>query len=248
MTKSVKLITFSVAMYLIFMLLLTPAAWWLKLLPLPATVQLGAVTGTLVQGKIGAVQYQQLYFSELSWQLKGWQLLTGKLQFDIKSGSAKQPNLPYIKATASYGLTGSSLQNSMLKLPVAQVLPMLSLPLPVAATGDLVLDITSFSQGQPKCKTLKGYASWQDAKLQTPTGRWLDLQSLFAELSCVNGTLVMTTDGANKLGLDIKAVINAEQLLVNGTVKPDADMPEEVHQAMQFLGKPDAKGRYTVKL
>ena len=65
-------------------------------------------------------------------------------------------------------------------------------------------------------------------------------------LSCDSGTVVLTTDGANVLGLDIKAVINAEQLLVNGSLKPDASMPQEVHQAMQFLGKPDAQGRYPI--
>ncbi|HEY9043661.1 MAG TPA: type II secretion system protein N, partial [Rheinheimera sp.] len=92
-----------------------------------------------------------------------------------------------------------------------------------------------------------GNASWQDARLQTPTGTWLELQNLFGELGCDNGTIVLTTDGANLLGLDIKAVLNAEQLLVNGTLKPDASMPKEVHQAMQFLGKPDAQGRFPIR-
>ncbi|HEX5794130.1 MAG TPA: type II secretion system protein N, partial [Rheinheimera sp.] len=148
---------------------------------------------------------------------------------------------------ASYGFNGAVLSNSLIKLPVAQLIPMLPLPLPVQASGELVLDIPSFKQGQPWCKALSGNASWQDARLQTPTGTWLELQSLFGELSCADGTVVLTTDGANLLGLDIKAVMNAEQLLVNGTLKPDASMPQEVHQAMQFLGKPDAQGRYPIR-
>jgi len=123
----------------------------------------------------------------------------------------------------------------------------LSLPLPVDASGNLVLDVPSFAQGQPWCKTLTGSASWQDARLQTPNATWLDLQSLFGTLRCDNGTVVLKTDGANLLGLDIQAVINAEQLLVDGTLKPDASMPEEVHQAMQFLGRPDEQGRYRIR-
>ena len=39
---------------------------------------------------------------------------------------------------------------------------------------------------------------------------------------------------------------NEVQLLVNGTLKPQDSMPREVHQAMQFLGKPDAQGRYRI--
>ena len=115
------------------------------------------------------------------------------------------------------------------------------------ASGELVLDVAQFSQGQPWCENLAGQASWQDARLQTPTGTWLELHSLFGDLSCNQGTVVLTTDSNNVLGLDVKAVLNAEQLLVNGTLKPDATMPKEVHQAMQFLGRPDTQGRYTIK-
>lgn len=242
-----KLIVIGVACYLVFTLLLTPASWWLKLAPLPPSLQLGAVTGTLWQGEVAALRYQQLQFGSLHWQLNGWQLLTGKLQFALQSGSARQPSQPYLKGTASYGFSGATVQNSLLKLPVTQVLPLLPLPLPVAATGELVLDVTAYRQGQPWCKALEGNASWQDARLQTPTGTWLELQSLFGELRCDYGTVVLTTDGNNLLGMDIKAVLNAEQLLVNGTLKPDAAMPKEVHQAMQFLGRPDAQGRYPIR-
>ncbi|SEH65527.1 type II secretion system protein N (GspN) [Rheinheimera pacifica] len=241
-----KLIVIGVTCYLVFTLLLTPASWWLKLAPLPAQLQLGTVSGTLWQGEIAGLRYQQLQFDSLQWSLSPWRLFTGKLQFELQSGSAQNPAQPYVKATASYGFGGGALQNSLLKLPVAQLVPMLPLPLPVDASGELVLDVAGFSQGQPWCKALTGHASWQDARLQTPTGTWLELQSLFGDLSCADGTIVLTTDGANRLGLDIKAVVNAEQLLVNGTLKPEADMPGEVHQAMQFLGKPDAQGRYRI--
>lgn len=242
-----KLIILGVSSYLLFMLILTPASWWLKQVSLPPTLQLGAATGTLWQGEVAGFRYQQLQFGTLRWQLNGWQLLTGKLQFALQSGSAQQPAQPYLKGTASYGIAGAAIENSLLKLPVAQILPMLPLPLPVAATGELVLDIVAYQQGQPWCKALEGNASWQDARLQPPTGSWLELQNLFGELRCDNGTVVLTTDGNNLLGMDIKAVINAEQLLVNGTLKPDAAMPQEVHQAMQFLGKPDAQGRYPIR-
>ncbi|MEH8022218.1 MULTISPECIES: type II secretion system protein N [Rheinheimera] len=245
--SKLKLLIIGIVSYLLFALLLTPAAWWLKLAPLPQQLQLGPVSGTLWQGQIAGLRYQQLQFDTLSWRLNAWQLLTAKVQLELQSGSVQNISVPYIKATASYGFDGASVQNALVKLPVAQIVPMLPLPLPVDATGELVLDVTQFNQGQPWCQQLSGSASWQDAKLQTPTGTWLDLQNLFAELSCGNGTIVLTTDGANLLGLNVKAVINAEQLQVNGTLQPDASMPKEVHQAMQFLGKPDAQGRYPLR-
>lgn len=228
------------------MLLLTPAAWWLKLIVLPPQLQLGTVSGSLWQGEISAVKYQQLYFPAVRWQLNGWRLFTGKMQFTLQSGSKQQFTQPFLDARVSYGFSGAALQNTVVRLPMMQLVPMLPLPLPVAATGDLVLEIADYQQGQPWCQQLQGNVSWLDARLQSPTGNWLELQSLFGALSCEQGTVQLNTDPANALGLDVKVVLNAEQMLVNGTIKPDASMPDEVHQAMQFVGKPDAQGRYRI--
>ncbi len=245
MTKT-RFIVIGVSSYLLFTLLLTPASWWLTLAPLPPQLQLGKVSGTLWQGEVSAVHYQQLQFERLRWQLNGWALLSGNVQLELQSGSLQNPAQPYVKGIAGYGFGGAAIRQAMLKLPVSQLVPMLPLPLPVDASGDLVLDISSYRQGQPWCSSLTGHASWQDARLQTPTGTWLALQNLYGELSCADGTVQLSTDAANVLGLDIKVVLNAEQLLVNGTLKPDAAMPQEVHQAMQLLGRPDAQGRYTI--
>lgn len=242
-----KLIIIGVVCYLLFALVLTPASWWLKLVSVPPELQLGKVSGTLWQGDIAAVRYQQLQLNEVSWNFKPLALFSGKLQFAVNSGSLQDPAMPYVSALASYGFGGVAVSDALVKLPVAQLVPLLPLPLPVAASGELVLDVVQFNQGQPRCTVLAGNSSWQNARLQTPTGSWLELQSLFGQLRCDNGTVVLETDGANILGLQVKAVVNAEQVLVNGTLKPDASMPQEVHQAMQFLGKPDAQGRYPIR-
>ncbi|GAB2926973.1 type II secretion system protein N [Rheinheimera gaetbuli] len=247
MTKR-KLIFIGIASYLLFSLILMPASWLVKLLPIPAELKLGRVSGTLWQGEVSGGQYDSLRFDRLRWTLSGWALFAGKVQLALHSGSLQNPALPYIKGVVSYGFSGAAVNDTMLAIPVAQLMPLLPLPMPVDGTGALVLDINVYQQGVPLCDTLTGNASWQDARLQTPTGTWLELQSLFGQLSCDKGTLVLTTDSNNLLGLDVKAVINAEQLLVNGTLKPDASMPQEVHQAMQFLGKPDVQGRYPIRL
>lgn len=246
MVKHWKLTLLAIVSYVLFMVLLSPAAWWVKLIDLPAGVKHGPVSGTLWQGSVAGVQYQQLQLPNFSWQLNGWQLFTGNAELALTGGNKQLPLQPFIAANVRYGITGTKVADTLVRWPVADIVPLLPLPLPVQATGELVLDITKFSYGHPWCEQLTGVASWQDAALQTPNGTWLELQSLFGELSCADGTVVLTTDGANRLGLDIKAVLNAEQLLVNGTIKPEADMPKEVHQAMQFVGKPDEQGRYRI--
>lgn len=239
-------IVVGVVSYLLFVLLLTPAAVVMNLLPVPVQLKLGKVSGTLWQGEINALQYEGIRVERLRWSLNGWALFGGKLALTLNSGSIQNSAVPYLQSVVSYGFSGLSLHDTMLRMPVKPLLPLLALPMPVDASGTLVLDVPYYRQGQPRCSELQGNVSWQDARLQTPTGNWLALQSLFGQLSCDNGVVALTTDSNNPLGLDVKAVINAEQLRVNGTLKPDASMPQEVHQAMQFLGQADSQGRYPI--
>ncbi|MGI5310161.1 type II secretion system protein N [Rheinheimera sp. WS51] len=248
MNKSWKLISITLVCYVVFMLILAPAAWWLKLVSLPAGVQLGNVSGTLSSGKVSGIQIQKLYLSDLSWQLNPWQLITGKAQFAITSGNGQQVQFPYVKSTLNYSLFGLSLQDSLFRLQAVDVMPLLDMPVPIEVTGEVVLDIADYKQGEPVCDSLKGNVSWLDAKLLTLSGNWLDLQSLFATLGCDDGSLVMQTAPDNILGLDAAFRFNSERVQLDGTVQPASSLPEEVHQAMAVLGRPDGNGRYTLKL
>ncbi|SEA86677.1 type II secretion system protein N [Alkalimonas amylolytica] len=242
-----KLVVLGVVSYLLCLLVLTPASWWLKLAPMPADVRLGQVQGTLWQGRIQVLSYQQLELHQLQWQLSPWRLLAGQLAVQLQAGDLAEQERAYLKGQLRYGFSGLQLQDTLVRYPVRDIAPMLRLPLPVGADGMLMLDIDHYQQGAPWCKTLNGQASWQQARLQPPTG-WIDLQHIFASLACDNGELVLITDGQNPLGLDVTARLQAAgRFAVDGTLKPDASMPEEVHQAMQFVGSPDAEGRFRIR-
>lgn len=235
----------AVLAYLIFLVVLAPATWWLKLVSLPAGVQHGAVSGTLWQGSIRQVQYQQLQLAELHWRLQPWSLLLLKAELQLKSGSVSQNQQPYMQTQLTATPSGLQLNNGLFRLPVPTLLPLLQLPLPVQAEGELVIDISRLALNSGLCTDLTGNASWTDARLQPPTGTWLELGQFNGSLSCENGSPVLITDPANILALDIRASVNAGgQLQVVGTLLPAAELPQEVHQAMRFVGSPDAAGRY----
>lgn len=248
MLKSLKLIIFGLLSYLVFMLVLAPASFWLRWVELPPAVQLGQVSGSIWQGEISQLRYQQLSFDRVRWQLNGWALWRGQLKLQLHSGSLQQTALPYVQANISYGLSGMTLKDSLLRLPVNTIVPLLQLPLPVAAAGELVVDIQRFAQQGKGCAELQGAASWNNAQLQPPTGTWLQLEAIHARLSCQQGQPLLVTDPANPLGLAIDATVNTAGVLsVDGTLKPAANLPAEVHQAMQFVGQPDANGRYRIR-
>ena len=231
--------------YGLFVIITTPAVWWLRMLPVPAAVQFGQVSGSLWQGQIRQLQIQQVPFSDLRWQLNPWSLLMLRADITVTAGAIHQENQPYLSAHIQLKPTEIRVTNGLLKLPVATLLPLLQLPVPVQATGELVLEINQLQVRDQECASLIGNASWLDAKLQPPVGSWLDLQHFHANLSCENQQPVLITDPANILALDVRATVNAAgKLQVSGTLRPAAELPAEVHQAMQFVGAPDAEGRY----
>lgn len=245
MKKHWTLALFGLTTYLLFLLVLTPASWWLRLVPMPAGVQLGPVSGTLWQGEIQQLSYQQQPFPAINWQLHPWSLLALSVNLQLQSGSLQQPEQPYLQATVNAGLSKIVLKDTMLKLPVTSLLPYLQLPLPVQAKGDLMIDIQQLQLAKQQCLNLQGQASWLEASLQPPTGTWLDLKHIYASLSCDEGQPVLITDPDNVLSLAIKATVSPTGTLrVQGSLLPDASLPEEVHQAMRFVGQPDANGRY----
>ena len=70
----------------------------------------------------------RLQFGQINWTLNGWAIFRGKVEFELKSGSAKQPQLPLLQSNASFGVGGASLEKTLVKMPVAQVLPLMDLP------------------------------------------------------------------------------------------------------------------------
>lgn len=233
--------------YLLSMLVLTPATVWLKLVSLPAGLQLGAVSGTLWSGQIAGVQQAPFYLPQLNWQLQPSLLWRGKLGLKLQGGNLRDSSLPYLAVQAELGFGQLQIQQSTIRLPVGPIVPQLQLPMPVDASGAIVLNLKNFTLGEPYCAALDGKASWQQAKFKTPSG-WIDLQAIDGTLSCDNGNISLQTTADNPLGLLMKADILPSSYQIAGTLKPAPSMPKEVHQAMQFVGQPDAEGRFPLKL
>jgi general secretion pathway protein N len=245
--KKSLLISAGVLSFIVTAVATVPAAIVLPRLPLPANVQLGPASGTLWQGQVQAIQQGSLVLSDVRWQWQPSALLRGKLGVNITAGNIRQSEQFYVATSAEFGWQSLRLQHTDIRLPVARLLPMITLPMPVDASGVLRLDIVDYQWGQPYCQQLAGNTRWLQAKFKTPIG-WLDLQQLQGVLRCDNGSLVLTTDGQNPLGLAVTAKLDAGAYSLSGTLKPDASMPREVHDAMQFVGQANADGAFPIQL
>ena len=183
----------------------------------------------------------------LRWQLQLAPLWRGKIGLTLHGGELRETELPYLQLATELGLGSITVRQSMIRLPVAGIVPQLQLPMPVDATGALVFNIQQFALGQPYCDALSGNASWQQAKFKAPNG-WIDLKAIHSTLSCVDGNISLQTSDDNPLSLRVKAEVLSGSYRISGSLKPEDSMPKEVHQAMQFVGQPDAEGRFRLNL
>lgn len=244
--KKFGFIATGIIAYLIFMAVLTPASVWLKLVPLPPEVQIGKVQGSLWQGQIDVLSRPPVFLTKLRWELEFASLWRGQLGVRLNAGDVKDDSQPYLILAGSISPGSYGLQQATVRWPVGAIMRNLQLPMPVDASGSIVLNISQFTPGQPYCASLNGTASWQQARLKSPIG-WLDLRQIDATLSCEQGNLRLVTHPDNPLSLAVTADVMAGQYQLSGTLKPDASMPKEVHEAMRFVSQPDAQGRYTIQ-
>lgn len=245
--KKVGLWLLGIFAYAIFTLVMTPASWWLKLVTLPAGVELGPVSGTLWSGTVQGVAIKPLVIPRLTWRLDLSGLWHGQVGVALEGGSLRDDNYPYFQLKAELTPSRVTVLPSNLRLPVGGILPNIQLPMPADASGSIVLSISEYQLGKPYCSVLNGKASWQDARFKAPTG-WIDLRAIHATLRCEAGNIVLNTTPDNPLALQVQAEVLADSYKIAGTLKPDASMPKEVHQAMQFVGQPDGNGNFPITL
>jgi general secretion pathway protein N len=238
-----------VGFYLIFMIANVPAAMVVGQLTLPGTLKVAPVTGTLWSGQTSAVQYQQEYFTNVKWQLNPLGLLLGNLSGSINFGKASdgQSVSGSGNVTTNFAMDVYSASDFTLRYPAADLIKKAGWNLPTKVGGKIELKLNDFVSAKPYCEVLEGTVVWRNATIQGFKGE-IKLGKLDAELSCKKGEVIAKVTKKNPLGLQVTSVIGANNKFgVEGFVKPNGDMPDEVHQAMKFLGNPDKQGRFPLK-
>lgn len=221
---------------------------------LPKQLSLGAVSGSIWQGSVSQVQFQDrnqtLVLNKLSWTLSATSLLTANLVADIKFGNIRQKEEYSGKGNIKFGLLSNefTVTNANLRAPITQLMAQANLPLPINAKGRVTVKVKEYQLGQPYCKALNADISTQQLQIQGLSG-WFAIDEIAAKGKCKSGNITFAVNKENDLGLQLDIVLAAKnKLTVDGFIKPKANMPKDVHDAVKFLGRPDPQGRYKVSL
>lgn len=238
--------SFCLVIYIIFLLVKLPAVQVIAQIQLPKGVSVSGVSGTIWNGHAQRAQVNGLPISNVDWTLSFLPLLLGEISADIKAGDIR--DVEQISANGYVSFSGQRLkvEELLAYIPTDLVISLLPLPVPIQADGrfKVQLDEVDYQAG---CQKFTGKGQWLNANFTGIAGV-TDLGNFNADLSCENGSVVVDIKQPNSFGLSAKAMIpNNMKFSITGRFKPNANLPNEVHQAAQFFGKVDADGYYPIK-
>jgi general secretion pathway protein N len=250
MKSKLSLVLVGIAIYLVFLVANIPANQVINRVTLPNNVSIQNVSGTLWQGKAQAVEVNGLRVSNLNWRLSFVPLLWGSVSVELDGGNVRQGQQISLVGELTTNWSDFSQLHSddfILYLPTDQVLANVALPIPVKAGGRFRVIVNEL-EFDKQCETLDANGEWLNAQVAGTQGQ-IQLGSFGAILSCVDQVIVAKVAEPNMLGLSLDARVSGlRNISVTGQFKPDASLPDEVHQAAQFFGQANAQGYREIKL
>lgn len=244
MKQKFGLIGLSLVVYIIFLIAKLPAEQVFHRISLPSNITVTGVSGSVWNGKARELRYQGLSVEDVKWQLSALPLLWGSAWFELDAGNAQRADQISFKGEMATRLASDVVLSSsdfILHLPTDQVLANVSLPLPVMAGGRFRVTLQELDFNQ-SCESLLGTGEWLNASVMGTQGS-IPLGVFKADLTCVEGSINALVAEPNMLGLSLNAQVRSmRDINVSGRFKPDAQLPQEVHDAARLFGQPGSDG------
>lgn len=247
MKKNFAYIAIFFAAYSVFVLALMPASWVMSQIKLPNNVAISAVEGTIWRTDITQAMVDDVIINQVKSSLSLLSLLMLDPKLEITFGDALI-NGPEGQLTISGLLSDMVIEDAQINLAANTVTARLNLPIDVIAHEQLQLSIARFVIGSPVCTELQGNLHWRNAAI-TAFDEKVQLGGLVANLSCDKGELIADINPKNDLGLSFRAQLQqGGRFIGNGYLTPGEKFPVQLKDALSFLGQPDRKGRYRLKI
>ncbi len=250
MKSAVRYSLLGLALYLLFLIVLFPAAQAYRFAAAPMQAALpqlepAGLDGSIWSGKIKSLIYRKALLGELSWQLSPLPLIIGEARLK----ALLQSREGYLQSRIITPLGGGDTALSELegRMPINE-LARFAPYLPIALDGMVSFDMQRVVVGAGgRVQEADGTLIWHQASMSAP-------QALsFGDLQ-----LVLRSEGDGKVSGDISdrggpLKVNGKLALaadggyrVNATVSAAKDAPEALSSSLGWLGKPDAQGRYSI--
>lgn len=247
MKKTFAYVAIFFTAYCIFTIALMPASWLISQIQLPKNVAITTVEGTVWHSEIKQVMVDDVVINQVQSSLSLMSVIMLDPELDITFGNPLV-NGPEGQLAISGLLSELVVKDAQINVAANTVAARLNLPIDIIAHEQLQLNITRFIVGVPICSELEGDLQWRNAAA-TAFEEKVELGGLAAKLSCDKGELIADIDPENNLGLSYRATLaQGGRLSGSGYLTPAEKFPEPLTAVLSFLGKPDRKGRYRLKI
>ncbi|RTE86195.1 MULTISPECIES: type II secretion system protein N [Gammaproteobacteria] len=239
-----KLISLVVIVYLGALVVFLPARMVTHWAPIPQSVHISGVTGTIWNGTVDTVQVQGRVVKNIAWEIFPLALFTGKLATKVSVQSG-QSNPFALNGYVNASMSGVSVEELMVRGDLEKTVNWLDIPAAalVPVRGEYTLHIEEFNQGQPLCSALKGQGRAFD--VTTRIGQsWESVGDYQVTAQCDSGEVVLNMPEDNMLGIFFNLQLSNTGYTLNGHLKPTAQAPQVIRDALRMVGNPNSQGQY----
>lgn len=221
-----------------------PAAWVYSYMSKPASIEAQGISGTIWNGSIQQLTVEYQSVGSVYWAFQPSQIFTGNLEYNVRFGRGSAIKLNG-KGYVGIGFSGVYAKNTLVSLPVSEVVKLVPMHVPVELKGQLELSLNEFHYAQPWCQQAKGNVAWAGAQIVSPLGQ-LEPGPVIASLTCNNQMIDLAgTQNNEQVSSEFTVNVNAlSRYKVEAWFKPGGQFPSSMSKQLHWLGNPDAQGRY----
>ncbi len=217
---------------------------------LPRNIEIQGVSGSVWQGQIARITFNNNVVEQVKTELSFWSLFTLAPKVEVSFGGAMLAGSEG-KFTLQMSTQQLALTELELFLKASELAKQLPFPMPVELQGNIELQLSEITIALGEkitCSAAQGELTWLRAEVLTLEQN-IELGKLSAVIRCEKGDLFAKVNPKNNLGLsfDAQIALPAKQFLGKGYLKPDANFPAPLKSSLPFLGRPDNQGRYLLR-
>jgi general secretion pathway protein N len=246
MRKKLRYILFAVAAYLIFLLVMFPAAQAYSILKstigTDGSIRLSGISGTVWSGHAKAALIGGQRFDSLNWNLHPWALLLGRMQIDVGFRDGEN----FGRGSIARGIGGGLyLKNVEARLAIDEM-PSLTKLLPIGLQGSVGMNIQTLELDDLVVTDALGTLAWQDAAVTVPQKTELgDLRVKFE--SDAQGVKATLADGGGPLAAEGVLLLKPDgSYQFTGAFASRDPNQRLLTQSLRLMGRPGPDGKVKV--
>jgi general secretion pathway protein N len=209
---------------------------------MPAGVAISGIEGTIWSGRALEGEISGIYIRNLNWRMQPWALFTGELAYSIEADAVPG----FINSDVAIGIGGAaSLRNLTASLSLQSMQSIVGMP-GLGGTANLQFERLVIEGGIP----VAADGTLEIANLLAPLIQRSSVGGFRAEFFTQESGIMASvedTDAVIALAGSLSVSSDRTYQLI-AQVAPKNNTPEKLREQMRFLGTPNERGQYELRL